>query len=117
MRHCRESCAPDRHLPRPDILYQVRAYDDPVQAIAEMSAMPLAIFLTLFGHAIGILGKDLLMLAAGGMVYEIGKMSIPLDVLNKSGRLSAEEWALMQSHVTLTADFLRLVFNCTNIRH
>lgn len=87
-----------------DILKGIRNHD----TYSYVHSLRVAIFLTVFGHAIGIRGRDLLMLAAGGMVHDIGKMSIPLEILNKSGRLSTDEWALMQSHVTLTADFLRL---------
>ena len=33
------------------------------------------------------------------MLHDIGKIGIPLEVLNKPGRLTDEEWTLMKSHV------------------
>ncbi|HCD72439.1 MAG TPA: hypothetical protein DEQ04_07805, partial [Thermovirga lienii] len=39
-------------------------------------------------------------LAMGAVLHDIGKTKIPLKVLNKPGKLSPEEWQLMQQHVT-----------------
>ena len=33
-----------------------------------------------------------------GMLHDIGKMAMPLDVLNKPGKLSDDEYAVMRSH-------------------
>lgn len=32
------------------------------------------------------------------LLHDIGKIGIPLEILNKPGRLSAEEWKILQSH-------------------
>ena len=32
------------------------------------------------------------------LLHDIGKIGIPLEILNKPGRLSEEEWAILQSH-------------------
>lgn len=37
-------------------------------------------------------------LGIGALMHDIGKLSVDLRVLNKQGRLSAEEWALMRKH-------------------
>ena len=34
----------------------------------------------------------------GALLHDVGKIDIPAEILNKPGRLSAEEWALMRSH-------------------
>lgn len=41
-----------------------------------------------------------------GMLHDIGKLAIPLDVLNKPGRLEGEEWNLMMSHAERGAWYL-----------
>lgn len=33
------------------------------------------------------------------MMHDIGKIGIPLEILNKPGKLDSQEWAIMQSHV------------------
>ncbi len=33
------------------------------------------------------------------LLHDIGKIGIPLEILNKPGRLNNEEWAVMQTHV------------------
>lgn len=37
-------------------------------------------------------------IALGGIFHDIGKKSVPLDVLNKTGPLTNEEWNKMRSH-------------------
>ena len=37
-------------------------------------------------------------LGLGLLVHDIGKLAVPEEVLNKPGRLDAEEWALMHAH-------------------
>ncbi len=34
----------------------------------------------------------------GAMLHDIGKIAIPSDILNKPGRLDADEWRVMQTH-------------------
>lgn len=36
-----------------------------------------------------------------GMMHDMGKMKIPLEILNKPGRFTDEEFAIMNSHTTL----------------
>ena len=40
-------------------------------------------------------------LAIGGLFHDIGKKNIPLEVLNKSGALTENEWQLMRAHPTM----------------
>ena len=63
--------------------------------------------LAMFGSAIGLSEKDQLLLATGGLLHDVGKMVIPLGVLNKPGKLEGEEWTVMKMHVPTTMDFLR----------
>jgi len=42
-----------------------------------------------------------------GMMHDMGKMLVPLEILNKPGRLDQEEMHIMQSHTTLGYELLK----------
>jgi HD-GYP domain-containing protein (c-di-GMP phosphodiesterase class II) len=50
-------------------------------------------------QAIGFSGRDLTWLRIGAFLYDIGKRSIPVEILNKPGQLDAEELAVARQHV------------------
>jgi HD-GYP domain-containing protein (c-di-GMP phosphodiesterase class II) len=50
------------------------------------------------GQALGLSRQVLADLGVAGLLHDIGKLSVPGDVLRKPARLSAEEWTLMQRH-------------------
>ncbi|MGA2080028.1 MAG: HD-GYP domain-containing protein [Holophaga sp.] len=43
----------------------------------------------------------------GGMLHDLGKMRVPDHILNKPGKLSDEEFAIMKNHVVLGLEVLR----------
>ena len=54
------------------------------------------------------LGRDIIRLAAiGGLLHDIGKMKIANAILNKPDKLSDDEFAVMQQHVTQGVEILR----------
>lgn len=55
-------------------------------------------FLNSFAHLLGITGSDLESLAQGGLLHDVGKAFTPLDLLNKPGQLTPEEWKVMRLH-------------------
>ncbi|AHG90238.1 diguanylate cyclase [Gemmatirosa kalamazoonensis] len=46
----------------------------------------------------GFGARDLVWFRIGALLHDVGKLVIPSDVLNKAGRLTEEEWALMRRH-------------------
>ena len=69
-------------------------------------SLRVATLLTLFGHTIGLAEEELMVLATGGLMHDVGKMQISHEVLNKPGALSSEELTVMRSHVTRSVEYL-----------
>ncbi|MEW5726505.1 MAG: HD domain-containing phosphohydrolase [Pseudomonadota bacterium] len=84
------------------ILQSVRGHDN----YSYVHSLRVATLLSLFGYTIGLPKTDLQLLASGGLDHDIGKMSIPHEVLNKPGKLTPEEWGVMKSHVPRSVDHL-----------
>jgi len=42
--------------------------------------------------------QDRLDMALGGLLHDVGKTKIPLEILNKPGKLTPEEWKIMKKH-------------------
>jgi putative nucleotidyltransferase with HDIG domain len=86
------------------ILDGVKGHDN----YSYVHSLRVATLLSLFGHTIGLKGDDLNLLASGGLLHDIGKMTIPHEVLNKPGRLDDSELQVMRSHVPKSVGYLEL---------
>ncbi len=62
-------------------------------------SLRVATYLSVFGHAIGIRGDELLTMATGGLLHDVGKLITPQEVLNKASKLDEDEWQCMKKHV------------------
>lgn len=51
------------------------------------------------GRRLGLSDIDLSNLSLLCMLHDIGKVGVPLEILNKPIKLTSEEWAVMKSHV------------------
>jgi putative nucleotidyltransferase with HDIG domain len=49
-------------------------------------------------EAMGLPARDVRAFGVAGLLHDLGKTRIPIDILNKPGKLSDEERAVMQSH-------------------
>ena len=61
------------------------------------------------GNALGLEGDDLHSLGLAGLLYDIGKVRIPEDVLMKSGPLTSDEWGRVKQHSEEGADLLKRI--------
>ena len=50
------------------------------------------------GPLFGIEGARLHAIGLAAFLHDIGKLRIPLEVLNKPGKLEGDEWRVMMSH-------------------
>ncbi len=53
------------------------------------------------GRCLGLSIHQLEALKLGGILHDIGKLSIPGEILNKPSRLSEKEWELMKNHASV----------------
>lgn len=60
-----------------------------------------------FGQMLGFGHADQRRLALGGLLHDIGKARIPLDILEKPGALDENELAIMRSHAAHGRDIMR----------
>ena len=85
------------------ILQGVQGHDD----YTYVHSLRVSIYLSLLGHAMGIRGDDMMILSSGGLMHDIGKARVPLEILNKPGRLTDDEWPKMSAHVLHTSKILK----------
>jgi len=71
-----------------------------------MHSLSVSTMLITFAKTVGIKGDLLNQYGMAGLMHDIGKMKIPLNILNKPGKLSDDEYALIQSHVVEGLDIL-----------
>lgn len=69
-------------------------------------SMLVASYAVMFGQALGFSRADLVRLGAGGLVHDIGKAVVPLEILDKPGALTEEERARVEAHPVTGRDLL-----------
>ena len=57
-------------------------------------------------RAFGFAGVALHAIGVAALLHDVGKLKIPLEVLNKPGKLEGEEWTIMKSHAEVGARHL-----------
>jgi HD-GYP domain-containing protein (c-di-GMP phosphodiesterase class II) len=90
-------------------LTRIRKFD----SFVYKDSLSAAVWATALGRQMGIAEQDLQTLATGCMLMDVGKLSLPLELLHKHGRLDHEEWALMKSHVELGLSILENDPHCS----
>ena len=101
----RELLDVERHLDRVEKIYLrvVQMLESEIAISFDATAVKqyqrVAQYATRLANTVGFGGRDLTWLRIGAFLYDIGKRSVPQDVLNKRGELTAEEWAIVKQHV------------------
>jgi putative nucleotidyltransferase with HDIG domain len=62
--------------------------------------------LTAFGHKNGMRRADVLTLTMAGLLHDVGKAQIPVEILDKPGKLNDEEFAIIKRHPVIGFDYL-----------
>lgn len=84
------------------MLQELRGHHDSTFA----HSLRVGILMASFGRAIGVPQDQLRLMAETGLLHDLGKMRVPLTVLAKPGRLTAEERAEMNLHPVLGAQLV-----------
>lgn len=86
-----------------DIIHNLRSNDDMICSHSEN----VALISNILGKWLNLSPEDLKVLTIAGLLHDIGKLTIPKGVLNKPGKLSDEEFAMMKAHVKKGYNILR----------
>ena len=60
-----------------------------------------------FGRSLGLPKDELNKLGLGALLHDIGKMAVPLEILNKPGKLNEQEFLILKTHPMLGYDLLK----------
>lgn len=74
----------------------------------------VAVLSVLTGIGIGLKKSILKELSAAGLLHDIGKLNLPLDLLEKAGPLSEEEYETMKTHSELGYERLKENINISS---
>jgi HD-GYP domain-containing protein (c-di-GMP phosphodiesterase class II) len=58
------------------------------------------------GRRFGLSEEELVHMRRGALLHDIGKMSVPDQILKKTGKLTPEEWVIMRLHPKVAYDVL-----------
>lgn len=67
----------------------------------------VAILAVQIGSEFGMSNSELTELAAGGLLHDIGKLSIPVEILDKKGKLSDDEFKMIRRHPLVSYEKLQ----------
>lgn len=68
-----------------------------------------------FAEYVKIPGEEMSLAYLIGIVHDVGKVGVPVRILNKPGRLTADEFAVIKQHPERGADFLNEVEGLTEV--
>ncbi len=86
-----------------DMLHNMRSVDDSVYS----HSLNVAMISRIIGKWLKWPSSDLDTLVLAGLLHDIGKVTIPNEVLNKEGKLTDEEFAMIKSHPKAGYDLIK----------
>lgn len=67
----------------------------------------VSIYLMAFGRHMGLPPDQIRLLGTAGLLQDIGKMKLPRELIDKQGKMTAAEYELTKTHVSLGLDMIR----------
>ena len=86
-------------------LGKLQDYDD----YTYTHSLNVCIFCVTIGKALGYERDKLSVLGVGALVHDFGKMLVPKKILNKPGKLTPSEFAVMKEHVNRGVEYIKKV--------
>ncbi|KPH06187.1 HD-GYP domain-containing protein (plasmid) [Rhizobium acidisoli] len=71
-----------------------------------LHSLAVSALMVAFGRSLGHSEDDIRLLGLGGLVHDLGKMTLSDDILTKTGKLTAEEMELVRRHPQLGYEML-----------
>lgn len=65
----------------------------------------------LIGKKVGLLEKEINELLITALLHDIGKIRVPINILNKIGGLNEQEWIVIKQHPTNGAESLGNIYS------
>ena len=84
-------------------LSQLKGYDE----YTYVHSVNVGILTSSLAREMGYSEEDTLQIAIGGLVHDIGKMRVPESILNKPGRFTDWEFAVMKKHPELGLEIVK----------
>ena len=84
------------------LLTQIRNKDE----YTSQHSLNVCILSIVLGRFMGFSVARLEELGLCGLLHDMGKIKVPIEILNKEGRLTADEFEIMKGHTTLGRDIL-----------
>ena len=86
-----------------DMLNCMQGYDD----LTYVHSMNVALISNVMAGWLGMSEEDTKILTLAGLLHDIGKVKIPVEIVSKPGKLTDEEYAIIKSHPQLGYDILK----------
>ncbi len=74
-----------------------------------MHSLAVCGLMVALGRKLGLRGADLMNAGLGGLLHDVGKAQVPLEILNKPDKLTPEEYGVMRQHPQLGHGVLKSV--------
>jgi len=84
-------------------IYDLKAHDE----YTYHHSLSVAVLSMATGHELGLDSEMVFRLGNAAMLHDIGKQMIPLEIINKKGKLTNEEFAVIKNHPNKGADSLK----------
>jgi len=77
------------------LVIKLKQFDDTTYC----RALGTSVWCATFGRHLGLEKSSIELLALGGLLLDVGKRDVPVDLLHKTGKLAEEEYKTLQGHV------------------